>query len=195
MEILPELEPDPAVLPLVHVNAGGGKLVPLGAVARLERGVGPLSIDHIGQLPAVTFSFNLGPRPVALSDAVQRLHAVEREVALPASIVTSFLGAAQQFQQSVQGMAVLLLVAVAVIYLVLGILYESFVHPLTILSGLPAAAVGALLTLLAFRRDLDIYGVVGIILLIGIVKKNAIMQIDFALEAQREGKDPLAGHP
>src|SRR5512132_2696638 len=178
------------MLPLVHVTAGG-KLVPLGAVARFERGVGPLSIDHIGQLPAVTFSFNLAPG-VALSDAVQRLHAVEREVALPASIVTSFLGAAQQFQQSVQGMAVLLLVAVAVIYLVLGILYESFVHPLTILSGLPAAAVGALLTLLAFRRDLDIYGVVGIILLIGIVKKNAIMQIDFALEAQREGKDALA---
>jgi HAE1 family hydrophobic/amphiphilic exporter-1 len=191
MEILPELEPDPAMLPLVHINAGGGRLVPLGAVARLERGVGPLSIDHIGQLPAVTFSFNLAPG-VALSDAVQRLHAVEREVGLPASIVTSFLGAAQQFQQSVQGMAILLLVAVAVIYLVLGILYESFVHPLTILSGLPAAAVGALLTLLAFRRDLDIYGVVGIILLIGIVKKNAIMQIDFALEAQREGKDPLA---
>jgi len=113
-------------------------------------------------------------------------------VGLPASIVTSFLGAAQQFQQSVQGMAILLLVAVAVIYLVLGILYESFVHPLTILSGLPAAAVGALLTLLVFGRELDIYGVVGMILLIGIVKKNAIMQIDFALEAQREGRDPAA---
>ena len=191
MEILPELEPDASVLPLVHVTAGPGKLVPLGAVARLERGVGPLSVDHVGQLPAVTFSFNLASG-VALSDAVQRIHAAEREVGLPASIVTSFLGAAQQFQQSVQGMAILLLVAVAVIYLVLGILYESFVHPLTILSGLPAAAVGALLTLLVFGRELDIYGVVGMILLIGIVKKNAIMQIDFALEAQREGRDPAA---
>ena len=139
----------------------------------------------------MTFSFNLASG-VALSDAVQRIHAAEREVGLPASIVTSFLGAAQQFQQSVQGMAILLLVAVAVIYLVLGILYESFVHPLTILSGLPAAAVGALLTLLVFGRELDIYGVVGMILLIGIVKKNAIMQIDFALEAQREGRDPAA---
>jgi HAE1 family hydrophobic/amphiphilic exporter-1 len=191
MEILPELEPDASVLPLVHVSAGPGKLVPLGAVARIERGVGPLSVDHVGQLPAVTFSFNLASG-VALSDAVQRIRAVEREVRLPDTIVTSFLGAAQQFQQSVQGMALLLLVAVAVIYLVLGILYESFVHPLTILSGLPAAAVGALLTLLAFGRDLDIYGVVGIILLIGIVKKNAIMQIDFALEAQREGHEPAA---
>jgi hydrophobic/amphiphilic exporter-1 (mainly G- bacteria), HAE1 family len=191
MEILPELEPDAALLPLIHVSAGPGKLVPLGAVARLERGVGPLSVDHVGQLPAVTFSFNLASG-VALSDAVARIRAVEREVQLPAVIVTSFLGAAQQFQQSVQGMAMLLVVAVAVIYLILGILYESFVHPLTILSGLPAAAVGALLTLLAFGRDLDIYGVVGIILLIGLVKKNAIMQIDFALEAQREGREPMA---
>jgi HAE1 family hydrophobic/amphiphilic exporter-1 len=152
-------------------------------------GVGVTTVNHVGQLPAVTISFNLKPG-VALSEAVE---AVQREASqvLPATITTSFQGAAQAFQSSSKGLGALLLLAVLVIYIVLGILYESFLHPLTILSGLPAAGVGALLTLMAFGKALDIYAFVGVIMLVGIVKKNAIMMIDFALEAQRkEGKPP-----
>jgi HAE1 family hydrophobic/amphiphilic exporter-1 len=164
--------------------------VPLNAVARLTRTVGPLTVNHLGQLPAVTISFNLRPG-VSLGDAVAAVDNVARTI-LPATISTSFQGTAQAFQSSLQGLGLLLFVTIVVIYIVLGILYESFIHPFTILSGLPSAGLGALATLLLFHKDLDIYAFVGIIMLIGIVKKNAIMMIDFALEAQRhEGKSAL----
>ena len=146
-------------------------------------------MNHLGQLPSATISFNLG-KGVALSQATDAVARVARET-LPGSITTSFQGQAQVFQSSLKGMSVLLVVAVLVIYLVLGVLYESFVHPLTILSGLPSAAVGAVLTLLLFGKDLNVYAFFGLVMLIGIVKKNAIMMIDFALEAQRgEGMEP-----
>jgi HAE1 family hydrophobic/amphiphilic exporter-1 len=185
LELERRYQQDPTALSLLYVRAATGALVPLDALARLEPSVGPLSVNHLGQLPAVTISFNLRPG-VALSEAVA---AVQREAAavLPAGVTTSFQGAAQAFQSSVQGLGLLLLLAILVIYIVLGILYESFVHPITILSGLPSAGLGALVTLWLFRIDLSIYAFVGIIMLIGIVKKNAIMMIDFALEAQRRG--------
>jgi HAE1 family hydrophobic/amphiphilic exporter-1 len=189
LEALPEYQRDPAALAMLHVRAGSGQLVPLGAVARLSPGAGPLTVNHLSQLPSVTISFNLAPG-VALGDAVDRVRQVERELRLPGSLSTTFQGTAQAFQQSLQGMGLVLLVTVLLIYIVLGILYESFIHPLTILSGLPAAGVGALLTLLLFGAELNIYGFVGIIMLVGIVKKNAIMMIDFALDAQRAGRAP-----
>jgi HAE1 family hydrophobic/amphiphilic exporter-1 len=144
-------------------------------------------VNHLGQLPAVTISFNLGTG-VALGHAVEQIQKVERDLRLPATLSTSFQGTVQAFQRSLQGLGLLLLAAVLVIYLILGILYESFIHPLTILSGLPSAGVGALLTLLIFNQELNLYGFVGIIMLVGIVKKNAIMMIDFAIDAQRAGK-------
>src|SRR5678816_4372396 len=154
------------------------------------RTVGPLTVNHLGQLPAVTISFNLQPG-VALGQAVEQIQKVERDMRLPATLSTSFQGTVQAFQRSLQGLGLLLLAAVLVIYLILGVLYESFIHPLTILSGLPSAGVGALLTLLIFHQELNLYGFVGIIMLVGIVKKNAIMMIDFAIEAERsEGKSP-----
>ncbi len=181
---------DPAALSLLYVRSASGQLVPLDAVSRRSERVGPLTVNHAGQLPAVTLSFNLAPG-VALGDAVEAVEAVARQT-LPASVTTSFQGTAEAFQSSLSGLWLLLAAAIAVIYIVLGILYESFVHPLTILSGLPSAGFGALLTLLFFGIDLNVYAFVGMIMLIGIVKKNAIMQIDFALEAQRgEGKKPI----
>jgi HAE1 family hydrophobic/amphiphilic exporter-1 len=189
LELERRYQQDPTALSLLYVRGGGGALVPLDALARLRAGVGPLSVNHLGQLPAVTISFNLRPG-VALSQAVEAVQREARAV-LPDTISTSFQGAAQAFQSSVQGLGLLLVVAILVIYIVLGILYESFVHPITILSGLPSAGLGALLTLWLFGIDLNIYAFVGIIMLIGIVKKNAIMMIDFALEAQRGGgNDP-----
>jgi len=164
------------------------QLVPLSAVTHTGNSVGPATINHLGQVPAVTVSFNLAPG-MSLSDAVAGVDRAVAELKLPDTITASFQGTAQQFQDSVAGMGVLLALAVFVIYLVLGILYESFIHPLTILSGLPTAIFGALLTLVIFGKDLDLYGAVGLIMLIGIVKKNAIMMIDFALEKQREGED------
>jgi HAE1 family hydrophobic/amphiphilic exporter-1 len=187
MELLPQYQRDPAALSMLYIRSASGKLVPLGTVAKLTRTVGPLTVNHLGQLPAVTLSFNLQPG-VSLGDAVEQIQAVERELRLPATMSRSFQGTVQAFQRSLQGLGVLLLAAVLVIYLILGILYESFVHPLTILSGLPSAGVGALLTLLIFHQELNLYGFVGIIMLVGIVKKNAIMMIDFAIEAQRGGK-------
>ena len=187
MELLPEYQRDPAALSLLYIRSSSGKLVPLGTVARLSRTVGPLTVNHLGQLPSVTVSFNLRPG-VALGDAVGRIQEVERELRLPATLSTSFQGTVQAFQRSLQGLGLLLLAAVLVIYLILGILYESFIHPLTILSGLPSAGVGALLTLLLFNQELNLYGFVGIIMLVGIVKKNAIMMIDFAIDAQRKGR-------
>jgi len=158
-------------------------------VAKLTRGVGPLTVNHLGQLPAVTISFNLKPG-VALGDAVASIQRLQRDLRLPATLSTSFQGTAQAFEASLQGLGLLVLAAIVVIYLVLGILYESFIHPITILSGLPSAGVGALLTLLLFRMELNLYGFVGIIMLIGIVKKNAIMMIDFAQQAEARGKSP-----
>jgi HAE1 family hydrophobic/amphiphilic exporter-1 len=201
MELDPKYENDPSVLSMLYIrsNTGnntaqsaltaGNALVPLNAVASLKQGVGPMSVNHSGQLPSVTISFNLKPG-IALGDALRDVNQLARET-LPASITTGFQGTAQEFQSSLRSMWLLLAMAIVVVYLVLGILYESFVHPLTILSGLPSAGLGALLTLQLFQMDLDIYGFVGIIMLIGIVKKNAIMMIDFALEGQRnEGKTP-----
>jgi HAE1 family hydrophobic/amphiphilic exporter-1 len=163
---------------------GTAPLIPLNTVATLNRSLGPLSINHLGQLPAVTISFNLRPG-VSLGDAVNAVNDAARQI-LPSTISTQFQGTAQAFQSSQQGLGVLLVMAVFVIYLVLGILYESFVHPLTILSGLPSAGFGALLTLKLFHLDLNLYAFVGVIMLVGIVKKNAIMMIDVALEQQRE---------
>jgi len=187
MELLPQYQRDPAALSLLYIRSSTGKLVPLGTVARLTRTVGPLTVNHLGQLPAVTLSFNLRPG-VALGDAVARIQEVERELRLPATLSTSFQGTVQAFQRSLQGLGLLLVAAVLVIYLILGILYESFIHPLTILSGLPSAGVGALLTLMLFGQELNLYGFVGVIMLVGIVKKNAIMMIDFAIDAQRKGR-------
>jgi HAE1 family hydrophobic/amphiphilic exporter-1 len=189
LELLPKFQTDPAALSRLYVRSSSGMLVPLSAVARLTPGVGPLLVNHLGQLPSVTLSFNLRPG-VALGDAVSAVDKVARAT-LPASITTSFQGTAQAFQASLKGLGILLLMAILVIYIVLGVLYESFIHPLTILSGLPSAGLGALLALLLFRLDLNLYAFVGVIMLIGIVKKNAIMMIDFALEAERnEGKGP-----
>ncbi len=174
---------DPSLLSLLYVHSANGQLVPLNAVAKLTYNVGPLSINHLGQLPAVTLSFNLRPG-VSLGDAVEAVNR-EAQQMLPSTISTSFQGTAQAFQSSVSGLGLLLAMAILVIYIVLGILYESFIHPITILSGLPSAGFGALLTLLLFRIDLSLYAFVGIIMLVGIVKKNAIMMIDVALEKQR----------
>ena len=165
-------------------------MIPLNAIASLSSNVGPLSVNHSGQLPSVTISFNLRPG-VALGDAVNTINQLARET-LPGTISTNFQGTAQEFQSSIRSLWFLLALAVFVVYLVLGILYESFIHPLTILSGLPSAGLGALIALLVFKMDLSIYAFVGLIMLIGIVKKNAIMMIDFAVEAQRnEGKKPF----
>jgi HAE1 family hydrophobic/amphiphilic exporter-1 len=150
---------------------------------------GPVNVNHQAQLPAVTISFNLA-QGVSLGQAVEEIQGAERALDLPATVLTSFQGTAQVFQDSLQGQGLLILAAVFVIYVVLGILYESFIHPITILSGLPAAGLGALLTLMLFKVDLSVIAIIGIVMLIGIVKKNAIMMVDFAIEAQRNGEAP-----
>ena len=192
LELEPKYQSDPSALSRLYVRSSTGALVPLDAVAKLTYGVGPLSVTHLGQLPSVTFAFDLRPG-VALSQAIEEVRKGMAELQVPATLNTSFQGTAQAFEKSLQGMGILLLLSIVVIYLVLGILYESFIHPLTILSGLPTAGLGALVTLLAFGVELNMYAFVGIIMLVGIVKKNAIMMIDFAIEAQRkEGKSPEA---
>jgi hydrophobic/amphiphilic exporter-1 (mainly G- bacteria), HAE1 family len=191
LEVEPQYQLDPSALSMLYVRSASGRLVPFESVAKLNERVGPLTVNHSGQLPSVTISFNLRPG-VSLGEAVSATEKVIRDLRLPATLSGSFQGTAQQFQASMRGMLLLLIMAILVIYMVLGILYESFIHPLTILSGLPSAGVGALLTLLIFRTDLSIYAFVGIIMLIGIVKKNAIMMIDFALNAQREEGKPAA---
>jgi HAE1 family hydrophobic/amphiphilic exporter-1 len=189
VELMPEHQRGALDLNTLYVRSGNGKLVPLSAVTKTGMGAGPLTVQHLGQLPAVILSFNLEPG-IALGEAIPRIEAAVRPV-LPDSVTTAFQGTAQAFQSSLSGLGLLLLMAVLVIYLVLGILYESFIHPLTILSGLPSAGFGALLALKLWGYELNVYGFVGILLLIGIVKKNAIMMIDFALEAQRDhGKTP-----
>jgi HAE1 family hydrophobic/amphiphilic exporter-1 len=167
----------------LYVRSLEGGLVPLDSVVRLEPRAGPTTINHYGQLPAVTLSFNLLPG-VSLGEAVQQIEELSARV-LPDTVTTTFQGTAKAFQDSTGNLMLLLFVAILVVYIVLGVLYESFVHPITILSGLPSAGFGALLTLWLFGLDLNIYSFVGLILLIGIVKKNAIMQIDFALDAER----------
>jgi multidrug efflux pump subunit AcrB len=184
MEVAPEFQRDASALSLIYLRSRSGKLVSLDTVATLRRNVGPLTVAHLGQLPAVTLSFNLKPG-VALGEATAAIAAIAAQE-LPATITYSFVGAAQAFAASLQGMGLLLIAAVLVIYIVLGILYEDFIHPLTILSGLPAASFGALVTLWAFNQELNIMGYVGVILLIGIVKKNAIMMIDFAIAKEHE---------
>jgi HAE1 family hydrophobic/amphiphilic exporter-1 len=188
MEVDPKYQMDPAALSMLHVRSTEGKLVPLNAVAEITKGVGPLTVNHQGQNPAVTISFDLR-EGVALSQAVEKVG--EAASSLPGSVSTGFQGAAEAFQSSTQGMWLLIIMAILVIYLVLGILYESFIHPLTVLSGLPSAGFGAVLTLMIFGKDFNIYSIVGVLMLVGIVKKNAIMMIDFAIDAQRkEGKGP-----
>src|SRR5262249_29516861 len=178
LELDPRYQDDPSALSLLYVRSSNGTLIPLNSVARLTRNVGPLSINHLGQLPAATISFNLAPG-VALGDAISRVNAATREMQAPTTLIGSFQGAAQVFQSSLAGMGVLLVMSIFVIHLVLGILYESYIHPITILSGLPTAGMGALVTLMLFGMPLNMYGYVGVIMLVGIVKKNAIMMIDF----------------
>jgi HAE1 family hydrophobic/amphiphilic exporter-1 len=188
VELLPEFQRGAVDLNTLYVRSSTGNLVPLSAVTDVGQNAGPLTVQHLGQLPAVMLSFNLAAG-LSLGEAIPRIEeAVKSEI--PGSISTSFQGTAQAFQSSLEGLGILLLMAVLVIYLVLGILYESFIHPVTILSGLPAAGCGALLALMIFGYEVNVYGFVGILLLIGIVKKNAIMMIDFALEAQRKDNKP-----
>jgi hydrophobic/amphiphilic exporter-1 (mainly G- bacteria), HAE1 family len=191
VELEPEFYGDPKSLSMLYVRSSTGQLVPLDSLATVSRSVGPLSVQHLGQLPAVTLSFNVKDG-VSLGDAVAEVYKLAGQT-LPSTISTSFQGTAQAFESSLKGLGLLLVMAILVIYIVLGILYESFIHPITILSGLPSAGFGALVTLLIFRSELNLYAFVGVIMLVGIVKKNAIMMIDFALEAQRtEGKDAAA---
>jgi HAE1 family hydrophobic/amphiphilic exporter-1 len=184
MELLPQYQIDASSLSRLYITANDGTLVPLTAVTKIGSSTTPLSINHSGQLPAATVSFNLDSG-TALSDAVSAINRVQRQIALPGGVTGSFQGTAAAFQSSMGNVTQLLIIAIIVVYIVLGILYESFVHPLTILSGLPSAAVGALLTLALFGMPLSLYAFVGMIMLIGIVKKNAIMMIDFALARQR----------
>ena len=190
LELEPRYQTDPAALSLLYIRSSKGELVPLSSVAQINRNIGPLTVNHLGQLPAVTISFNVKPG-VSLGTAVPVINTLARDT-LPQTVSYSFQGAAQAYEASTRGLALLLIMAIFVIYIVLGILYESFIHPLTILSGLPAAGFGALITLMIFHKDLNVYAFVGVIMLLGIVKKNAIMMIDFALDAERkEGKPPL----
>jgi HAE1 family hydrophobic/amphiphilic exporter-1 len=191
-EVAPQYQRTPEALSKLYVRSSGGQLVTLDTVAKLVRTVGPLTINHWGQLPAVTVSFNLAPG-MSLGDAANAVEdMLHNKMHLPATLTTNFHGTVEAFQNSFRGLTILLVVAVLVIYIVLGVLYESLIHPLTILSGLPSAMFGALLTLKVFRLEVDLYAFVGLIMLFGIVKKNAIMMIDFALEAQRkEGKPPF----
>jgi hydrophobic/amphiphilic exporter-1 (mainly G- bacteria), HAE1 family len=183
LELMPEYQADPRAMSLLYLKSNTGKLIPMDSVARITRDTGPQTINHFGQLPAVTISFNLKPG-AALGSSVTEIQKIATST-LPQTVSTTFQGAALAFQSSLTNLWVLLIVAILVVYIVLGVLYESYIHPLTILSGLPSAGFGALATLLLFKMDLNIYAFVGLIMLIGIVKKNAIMQIDFALDAER----------
>jgi HAE1 family hydrophobic/amphiphilic exporter-1 len=190
LELKPQYQADPNALSLLYFKSTGGALIPLDTLAKVHEEIGPQAVNHYGQLPAVTVSFNLKPG-ASLGDVVSKIQAIAKDT-LPDTISTNFQGAAKAFQNSLGNLWVLLIVAILVVYIVLGILYESYIHPITILSGLPSAGFGALVTLYLFRMDLNIYAFVGLIMLIGIVEKNATMQIDFALEAERhQGLTPL----
>jgi HAE1 family hydrophobic/amphiphilic exporter-1 len=190
-EIAPEYQDSPETLSKLHIHSSQGPLVPLDTLARVQRTVGPLSVNHFGQLPSATISFNLAPG-LSLGEAATMVNNMVRDMQMPATINVSFQGTVREFERSFRGLSILLLVAILTIYIILGILYESFIHPITILSGLPSAVFGALLTLRLFHKELDLFALVGLIMLFGVVKKNAIMMIDFALEAQRvDGKSPL----
>ncbi|HUY14786.1 MAG TPA: efflux RND transporter permease subunit [Terriglobia bacterium] len=189
-ELLPKYQESPADLSELYVRSSNGRLVPLSAVAKVTENLGPLAVNHTGQLPSVTISFNLKPG-ISLGQGVSEVEQLAHK-ALPATVTTNFQGTAQQFEQSIGSLGFLLIITIVVIYILLGVLYESFIHPITILSGLPSAGLGALGCLMLFKMGLDLYGFVGLIMLIGIVKKNAIMMIDFALEAERkEGKSTV----
>jgi len=190
LEVKPGFQQNPDVLKDIYVRSGAGTQVPLAAFTQFASTTAALAVNHQGQFPATTLSFNLAPG-AALGDAVTAIRAAERDIGLPASIQASFQGTAQAFQAALANEPLLILAALVTVYIVLGVLYESYIHPLTILSTLPSAGVGAILALLLCRTDLSVIALIGIILLIGIVKKNAIMMIDFALEAERtEGKSP-----
>ncbi|GAB0057362.1 Multidrug resistance protein MdtB [Candidatus Magnetaquicoccaceae bacterium FCR-1] len=188
LELDEQYRTDPSVLGLLHVRGANNTLIPLESIARISRSVGPATINHRGQMPSVTLSFDLA-QEVSLGQAIEAINQARAKMGMPDTIASNYQGSAQVFQSSLAGMGWLLGLAVLVIYLVLGMLYESYIHPLTILSGLPAAGLGALLTLKLFGMELNLYGFVGLIMLIGIVKKNAIMMIDFAVESRRKGND------
>jgi multidrug efflux pump len=190
LAVKPDFQHGPRGLQSIYLRSANGGQVPLGAITQASESMGPLVINRQGQFPAVTTSFNLSPR-VALGKAVDAIEAAARELALPASIRGSFQGTAQAFKASLTNEPLLILAALITVYIVLGVLYESYIHPVTILSTLPSAGVGAVLSLMLFRTELNVIAIIGIILLIGIVKKNGIMMVDFALEAERkEGKGP-----
>jgi HAE1 family hydrophobic/amphiphilic exporter-1 len=184
LEVAPQYQSHPSALSRIHLKSSSGNLVPLDTLVNVSHSSAPLSINHSGQLPSVTISFGLAPG-VSIGTAIADIHALEQQIRLPDGITSTFEGTAQAFQSSMQGIGLLFIMAVLVVYIILGILYESFIHPLTILSGLPSAGIGALLTLMIFHVPLSLYAFVGIIMLVGIVKKNAIMMIDFALDRQR----------
>ncbi len=186
LETKPEFQQSRNNLDNIYVKTTNGTVVPLSAVTRFVPSVGPLQVNHQGQQPSVTISFNLAPGS-SLGQAVDAIQNLEREERLPASITTGFQGTAQVFQDSLRGQGILILAAIFAAYVVLGILYESFIHPITIISGLPSAGIGAILTLLLFKMDLSVIAMIGIVMLVGIVKKNAIMMIDFAIERRRVG--------
>jgi HAE1 family hydrophobic/amphiphilic exporter-1 len=189
MRVAPEFQKDPSAMSLLHVRGSGGRLIPLESAARMDAAVGPFQVNHFGQLPSVNIGFNLA-NGVALGDAVTAIQRTAAET-IPATVTLAFQGTAQAFQDSFRGLGLVLIMAIVVIYIVLGVLYESFTHPLTILSGLPAAGLGALLTLMIFKTELNLYAFVGVIMLVGLVKKNGIMMVDFAVEAQKQGKSPV----
>ncbi len=190
LEVAPQYQRDPSALSLLYVASSSGQQVPLSAIAQISQNVGPLTVAHLAELPSATISFDVAPG-VSLNQATDAIKQVAQEI-LPTTVTPSFQGSAQAFQQSFNDLGLLLLVSILVIYLILGILYEDFIHPITILSGLPSAGFGALLTLVLFDVELNVYSFIGIILLVGIVKKNGIMMVDFAIESQRkEGKNPM----
>ena len=192
MEVAADAKQDESALGGIHVRSSNGSLVPMSSFTTVERTVGPTAINHVGQLQAVTISFNLAP-DVALGDATNKIESLREAIRLPVSVITTYGGDAAVFKSSQGSQAILIIAALLVIYVLLGVLYESYIHPITILAGLPSAAVGALATLMLFGQDLTLIATIGILLLIGIVKKNAIMMIDFALDAQRHrGMAPAA---
>jgi multidrug efflux pump subunit AcrB len=191
LEVQPQFQDDPSALSRIYLTAPGGNRVPLSAVARFSNKVEPLTVNHQGQFPSVTLSFNVAPGH-SLGQAVARIQQIQQDLRTPITLQGTFQGTAQEFQRSLTSMPLLIVAAILVVYIVLGVLYESYIHPITILSALPSAGVGALIMLMLFGYDLTVIAIIGIVLLIGIVKKNAIMMIDFALEAERaEGKSPL----